>query len=149
MSKRIRLKIEACFPTNSRGGLAISYLHIAEADKKMRFEQAIACLYAPLGAALTERSISEVQKQIEISRNQFETFMQMALNLCALEEEGMDSERTQQPNYQPFNNGNSNGNGNGHGHNTNIEEISMVQTPFPSENLTSPEEYLDLDNEEL
>ena len=147
MTEKIHLKMDAYFPTNCRGGLAISYLHIADADKKMRFEQAIACLYAPLGAALTERSTKQVQKQIEISRNQFETFMQMALNLCALEEEGMDSERTQQPNYQPFNNGN--GNGNGHGHKTNIEEISMVQTPFPSENLTSPDEYLDLDNEEL
>ncbi len=145
MTEKIHLKMDAYFPTNSRVGLAISYLNMADAEKKVRFEQAIACLYAPLGAAITERSMKEVKKQIEISKNQFETFMQMALNLCVLEEGGICDEVPQQRNNQPFNNGN----GNGHRHNTNIEEISMVPSPFPSDNLTDPDEYLDLDNEQL
>ncbi len=68
MSKRIRFKIDVLFPTNSRVGLAATYLNLSEVEKKARFEHAIACLYAPLGAAVAECSLNEVQKQIEISR---------------------------------------------------------------------------------
>lgn len=135
MSKRIRFKIDVLFPTNSRVGLAATYLNLGEVEKKARFEHAIACLYAPLGAAVAECSLSEVEKQIEISRNQFETFMQVALNRCALEDDSCnDSQRI--PDYQSSHNGN--------GHHPSFDPVPVVQS-----SSSELEDFTDFDNEQL
>jgi hypothetical protein len=94
---------------------------------------AIACLFGPLGTAVTSGSRVEVEQAIAISRTQFETYMNLALIRCPLRS-------ISDPSVQPVSNANG-------GHQ--LPRVSPVKPNGHRESEFDPDENLDLDNEVL
>ncbi|GFE72212.1 hypothetical protein [Chroococcus sp. FPU101] len=82
MPKQYPLKIETTFIETKPAGLAAKYLNSGEIQLRAGVEIAIACLFAPLGAALSGASRKDIEQLIAISRTQSETYFALALNRC-------------------------------------------------------------------
>lgn len=82
MPKQYRLKLDTKFVESIPAGLAAKFLNSGEIDLRAGVEIAIACLFAPLGAAIDGASQSEVEKLIAVSRTQMETYFVLALSRC-------------------------------------------------------------------
>jgi hypothetical protein len=82
MSKQYRLKLDTKFVESIPAGLAAKFLNSGEIDLRAGVEIAIACLFAPLGAAIDGASPSEVERLIAASRTQTETYFALALSRC-------------------------------------------------------------------
>jgi len=82
MSKQYRLKLDTKFVESIPAGLAAKFLNSGEIDLRAGVEIAIACLFAPLGAAIDGASQSEVEKLIAASHTQMETYFALARSRC-------------------------------------------------------------------
>ncbi|NJO94388.1 MAG: hypothetical protein HC820_08725 [Hydrococcus sp. RM1_1_31] len=82
MSKQYRLKLDTKFIESIPAGQAAKFLNSGEIDLRTGVEIAIACLFAPLGAAIDGASLSEVERLIAISHTQMETYFALARGRC-------------------------------------------------------------------
>jgi ABC-type arginine transport system permease subunit len=82
MSKQYRLKLDTKFIESIPAGQAAKFLNSGEIDLRTGVEIAIACLFAPLGAAIDGATQSEVERLIAISHTQMETYFALALSRC-------------------------------------------------------------------
>ena len=77
---QVRININTSFSENKSAGIAAKFLNSGEIFLRDGIEIAISCLFAPLGAAVEGASPSAVKKRCEISRMQFETYMNLAMS---------------------------------------------------------------------
>lgn len=127
MTKRIRFKIDTTFCVSERSGVATKYLKSPETELRIGLINALSCVYAPVGLAALGYSRQDVEREIMLSRNQFESMMQMALNRC--EEHPSEA-------ISP----------NGHnGHDTSIKELPPTYVNAELD----PEEYIDVEDDDL
>ena len=75
---QIRLKIDTTFSEKKGAGIALEYLSSGEISLRGGIEIALSCFFAPIGAAVGGATLSEVQARCELSRMQFETYMNLA-----------------------------------------------------------------------
>jgi hypothetical protein len=85
MPKQHPLKIDTTFIETKPAGLAAKYLNSGEIHSRAGVEIAIACVFAPLGAAIDGASRDRVEQLIAASRTQIETYFALALNRCAFD----------------------------------------------------------------
>ena len=78
--RQIRLKIDTTFSSNKGAGIAINYLNSGEIPLRNGLDLALSCLFSPIGAAIAGASQSEVESRIEMSRTQFELYVNLALS---------------------------------------------------------------------
>lgn len=76
---RSRLNIDTTFIDSKGAGIATKYLNSGEITVRDGIEVAISCVFTPLGLASQGGTIEEVERLIEISRTQFETYMSLAV----------------------------------------------------------------------
>jgi hypothetical protein len=82
MVKRYPLKIDTTFIESKPAGLAAKFLNSGEIHPRAGVEIALACLFAPLSAAIDGAPQSEVERLIAVSRTQMETYFALALSRC-------------------------------------------------------------------
>lgn len=82
MPKQHPLKIDTTFVETKPAGLAAKYLNSGEIHSRAGVEIAIACVFAPLGAAIDGASRERVEKLIAASRTQIEIYFALALSRC-------------------------------------------------------------------
>ena len=85
--KQVKLKIDTSFSENRDAARAILYLKSGEINLRDGIEISLACLFAPIGAAVAGASQSEVKTKCEMSRTIFETYMNLAMSRAELREE--------------------------------------------------------------
>ena len=133
MAKRIRFHIDTTFCEAERSGVATKYLKSPEAELRVGLINALSCVYAPVGLAALGYSRQDIEREIMLSRNQFESMMQMALNRC----EEHSSESLSLPSHS---------NGDRHnGHEPNLKELPPTYVNAELD----PEEYIDVEDDDL
>ena len=65
-------------------GRAMEYLTSGILPTQDGVKIAVGCVFGPLGSAIAGRSLEEVEADIELARVQFESFMNLARDLCAV-----------------------------------------------------------------
>ncbi len=83
---QIKFKMNTSFSTQKGAGIGMKYPNSGEIRARDGVEVAIACLFAPIGAALEGATLSEVKARREISRSIFETYMNLAISRAEIEE---------------------------------------------------------------
>ena len=85
--RQVRLNLDTKFSENKGAGIGARYLNSGEILLRHGVEQAIACLFTPIGAAMEGATLSEVKARQEISRSIFESWMNLATSRAELNEE--------------------------------------------------------------
>lgn len=78
--RQVRLKIDTSFAESKNAAKAVEYLNSGEILLRDGLEIALSCMFSPIAAAAEGASLSEIKQRCEVSRTQFETYMNLAMS---------------------------------------------------------------------